>query len=110
MLAAPMARLLKKCRRQEPQVQPRSPGPPCAMVLRLLRVLPGAPGFLATVVRVMQNTTTNLTSASGCQDRATWPCVPVLFVRAEQAPRANRHAHRIPPQRSWRPRYAPLAV
>ena len=48
-LAAPMARQRKKCWRQVPQVQPRHPGIPRAMVLRLLRVLPGAPGLLATV-------------------------------------------------------------
>ena len=34
-LAAPMARLRKKCRRQVPQVQPKTPGIPRAMVLRL---------------------------------------------------------------------------
>ncbi|MGJ5081716.1 hypothetical protein, partial [Bradyrhizobium sp. HKCCYLS3013] len=39
MLAAPMARLRKKCRRQEPQVRAGTPGLPCAMVERLLRVL-----------------------------------------------------------------------
>ncbi len=41
-LAAPMARLRKKCRRQEPQVQPRHPGIPRAMVFTLIRSLPGA--------------------------------------------------------------------
>src|SRR5262249_48289784 len=35
----------------EPQVQPDTPGLPCAMVLRLIRDLPGEPGFLATVGR-----------------------------------------------------------
>jgi hypothetical protein len=44
-----MARLQQKGRRQSPQVQPRHPGIPRAMVLRLLRTLPGAPGFLATI-------------------------------------------------------------
>ena len=48
-LAAPMARLRKKCRRQVPQVQPRHPAFPARWLERLLRVLPGAPGFLATV-------------------------------------------------------------
>src|ERR1700744_2965586 len=28
---------------------PKSSGTPCAMVLRLLRALPGVPGFLATI-------------------------------------------------------------
>ncbi len=39
----------KKCRRQVPQAQPRQPGLPCAMVFTLIRSLPGAPGFLATI-------------------------------------------------------------
>src|ERR1700685_364647 len=34
------------------QVTPESPGIPHAMVLRLLRARPGAPGLLATVIRV----------------------------------------------------------
>jgi len=33
------------------QVTPESPGIPHAMVYGLLRALPGAPGFLATVIR-----------------------------------------------------------
>ncbi len=41
----------KECRRQSPQVRAGHPGLPCAMVLRLLRGLPGAPGFLVTVAR-----------------------------------------------------------
>jgi len=32
MLAAPMARLQKKCRRQVPQVRAGTPGLPCGMV------------------------------------------------------------------------------
>ena len=38
-LAAPVARLLKKCRRQVPQVWPNTPGPPRAMVLTGYSVL-----------------------------------------------------------------------
>ena len=41
----------KKCRRQVPQVRPKTPGIPRAMVLTLIRGLLGAPGFLATVSR-----------------------------------------------------------
>ena len=41
-LAAPVARLQKKSRRQSPQVWPNTPGPPCAMVLRLIRALVSA--------------------------------------------------------------------
>jgi len=39
-LAAPVARLQKKSRRQSPQVWPNTPGPPCAMALRFIRALP----------------------------------------------------------------------
>ena len=46
-----MARLLKKCRRQVPQVQPDDPALPARRFERLLRDLPGAPGLLATVSR-----------------------------------------------------------
>ncbi len=37
----PAAPVRKECTGQEPQVQPDLPGLPCAMVLRLLRTLPG---------------------------------------------------------------------
>ncbi len=40
-LAAPMAPVRMKCTGQEPQVRPRHPGLPCAMVLTLIRALPG---------------------------------------------------------------------
>jgi hypothetical protein len=36
--------------------------------LRLIRDLPGAPGFLATIIRAKRSFIANLTSASGCQD------------------------------------------
>jgi len=39
-------------------------------------------------------------SASGYQDHATWPCASLLFVGMETTLQ-HRHAHRIPPQRSW---------
>ena len=59
----------KKMQAAEPQVRPRHPGPPCAMVLRLIRAL-GVPGLLATVAaRIISPS--NLTSASGCQDHTT---------------------------------------
>ncbi len=65
----PAARLRKKCRRQVPQVQPRTPGLPCATVLTLIRSLPGAPGLLATI----RDNACALrgTPASGCQHAAT---------------------------------------
>ncbi len=66
----PAARLRKKCRRQVPQVQPRTPGLPCAMVLTLIRSLPGAPGLLATIA-ARRSGQRDLIPASGYQDPAT---------------------------------------
>src|SRR6516162_5133844 len=53
MLAAPAAsRAVGRSTRVSPlQVQPERPGLPCAMVLRLLRTLPGVHDFLVTVGR-----------------------------------------------------------
>jgi hypothetical protein len=42
---------VKESTRVEPQVQPGHPGFPRAMVLRLIRALPGEAAFLAPVVR-----------------------------------------------------------
>src|SRR5947199_995887 len=41
--------VLPKCTRVKPQVQPRHPGFPRAMALRLIRALPGEAAFLAPV-------------------------------------------------------------
>ncbi len=49
--AAPMARLQKKMQAAVTTGTSRTSGLPCAMALRLLRGLPGAPGFLVTVAR-----------------------------------------------------------
>jgi hypothetical protein len=43
------------------------------MVLRLIRDLPGEPGFLATVVGVMRSIIANLAPASGRQDHTISP-------------------------------------
>jgi len=61
--------------------------------LRLIRDLPGAPGFLATIIRAKQSFVANLTSASGCQDHTTSPSTSNALVT---------HAirvHRIPAPR-----------
>ena len=62
----------KKCRRQVPQVWPNTPGPPCAMGLRLIRALPGdrlcCPHRPRWCSRI---STAGLTSASGGQDHTT---------------------------------------
>jgi len=88
----PVARLRKECRRQVPQVPAGRPGLPCAMGLRLIRDLLGAPGFLATVIRAMpshrkamsRSIVTNLISASGYQDHTTSPSAtsPVVLRKA----------------------------
>jgi hypothetical protein len=54
MLAAPMARLQQKKQAAVTTGSTGTTGIPRAMVLTLIRDLLGAPGFLATVVRVMR--------------------------------------------------------
>src|ERR1700752_4423678 len=49
--AVPCAKVVKESTRVELQVQPRHPGFPRAMVLRLIRALPGEAAFLVPVVR-----------------------------------------------------------
>jgi len=46
-----MAPVRKKCTGQEPQVRAGQSGLPCAMVLRLIRDLPGDHSLVATVAR-----------------------------------------------------------
>src|ERR1700692_3634927 len=60
------------------------------MVYGLWRALPGAPGFLATVIRGTNST--NLTPASGCQDHTSFPSASGAVVYS-----AIR-VHRIPPR------------
>jgi len=79
----------------------RSTGIPCAVVLRLIRGLPGEPGFLATVTaRIAPR---DLAPASGRQDHTISPSAEALFVYA---------AHPRPPQSRLACRddraYAPL--
>ena len=47
------------------------PAFPARWLYGVYRALPGAPGFLATVARVMRSIITSVTPASGCQDHAT---------------------------------------
>ena len=79
----------KKRRRQVPQVQPERPGLPCAMVLRLIRDLPGVPGLLASVPRALERQ--GLIPASGDQDHTISPSAPASRVNRCQG------VHRIPP-------------
>ena len=73
------------------QVTPESPGIPHAMVYGLLRALPGAPGFLATVACgiIFRKLDTSV-AVSGPHDFAVRKTAP--FVSA--LPRV----HRIPPR------------
>jgi hypothetical protein len=86
-LAAPMARQQQKSWRQSPQVS-QSTGPPCAMVLRLIRDLPGDRAFLPPSLRRRHQR--NLASASGGQDHTTSPSVSTSLVLR------HRYVHRIP--------------
>jgi hypothetical protein len=49
--ASPMAPVQQERTGQEPQVQPKSTGIPCAMVLTLMACSPRGSGFLAPVAR-----------------------------------------------------------
>src|ERR1700758_3158690 len=86
-MASPMARLQQKKQAAVTTGQAGSTGIPCAMVLRLIRDLPGVPGLIATVT--LRYRAQGLTSASGGQDHAISPTAGV--------PLASRPAgvHRI---------------
>jgi hypothetical protein len=77
----------KKSWRQSPQVS-QSTGLPCAMVLRLIRDLPGDRAFLPPSLRRRHQR--NLASASGGQDHTTSPSVSTSLVLR------HRYVHRIP--------------
>src|SRR5580692_7622254 len=68
---------------------PQQSGIPCAMVLRLIRDLPGVPGLLATVLGGLSSA--NLMPASGHQDHATSPNAWTALVSR------GSHVHRTPP-------------
>src|SRR3954470_19165446 len=62
----------KKRRRQVPQVRPGDPDLPCAMVLRLIRALPGGPAVLPpSSPDDAPASSQNLASAPGCQNHTT---------------------------------------
>ena len=62
---------------------------PCAMVLRLIRGLPGVPGFLATVAD--RSSSIDLIPASGDQDPTISSSAPAALVSH------RLRVHRIPP-------------
>ena len=68
---APAAlRAMKKARKQVTTGTPKTSGIPCAMVLRLIRDLPGVPGFLATVARELVHELDPSVGRSGPHDFA----------------------------------------
>ena len=69
-------------------------GLPRAMVLRLIRGLPGEPGFLATVVS--QSSLRNLAPASRHQNHTTSPYALASFARANCTPTPSRPSHPCP--------------
>jgi len=109
-LATPMARLQKESRRQSPQVQPRHPGIPRAMVFTLISCSPRCTGSLATVaVGIIARPLSASVAAPGPHD----------FTSASCRSSACKHAaapcgHRLPASRlvtiairpSWRSRMA----
>ncbi|MFC5321163.1 hypothetical protein [Bradyrhizobium oligotrophicum] len=87
-----MARLRKKCRRQEPQVKPIT-GIPCAMVFTLIRSLPGAPGCLATMIRAMRQHRHERDTSFGVSGRCDFTSAIMPVVCAEKR---VRHGSRPP--------------
>jgi hypothetical protein len=73
------------CRKKhaaEPQVS-QTTGLPCAMVLTLIRDLPGVPGLLATVVHEI--ITRELSASVGAPGPHDFTSAPMLFVRSRNA-------------------------
>jgi len=85
----------KECRRQVPQVQPRHPGLPCAMVLTAASLSPRCAGLLATVARVTRERQRKRNTSIGVSGPRDLTVRAGSFVGAIDHA-AIRHAHRIP--------------
>src|SRR5262245_31069133 len=85
--AAPCAKVEKECTRVR-QVQPRHPGFPRAMVLRLIRDLPGEAAFFAPVAG---GKSANVAPGSRRQDHTTSPYAAGSF-----ALKRLRPSHPVP--------------
>jgi hypothetical protein len=84
----------------EPQAQPRIPGLPCAVVLRLTPRSPRGPGFFAPVIpKARVARFGSLAPASGRQDHTAWPFAKRSFVRILEKNTAISRVHRCPPPR-----------
>jgi len=88
MLAAPMARLQQGKQAAVTTGKAGTTGIPCAMVLRLIRALPGVPGLLASVA--LRNVSQRLIPASGDQDHAISPSALAAFVNSAKTSIASR--------------------
>jgi len=93
--AAPMARLQKKCRRQEPQVRAGHPAFPARWLYGCSVVSPVRRAFWSPLPAQRVGAVTRVASASGCQDPTAWPCASGLSVDMI-AHAAAQSAHRIP--------------
>jgi hypothetical protein len=89
----------KKARKQVTTGTSKRSDIPCTTVLRLIRDLPGVPGFLATVPPGL--TTRGLTPASGDQDHTTspsgWPLARLAGPARPSHPAANTRDDREAP-------------
>ena len=96
--ASPMARLLKNAGGRYHRWC-RSTGIPCATGLRLLRDLLGAPGLLATVIRVMHQHQRELDLSVGRPGPRDLTVRKRPFVRTSKGHAASSRGHRIPTSR-----------
>jgi hypothetical protein len=76
-----------------PQVQPRHPGIPCAMVLRLIRDLLGAPGLFATVIRAMREASRELDTSVGVSGPHDFAVRHIVGRLAQARPTKRRPPH-----------------
>jgi hypothetical protein len=90
---APMVRVQQKSTRQNHRCG-RSSGLPCAMVLRLIRDLPGDHAWLPPSSARRVSVFANLTPASERQDHTTSPSAPPPLVAQQLRPAMC--VHRIP--------------
>src|SRR6267142_2007946 len=92
---APMVRVQQKARGRTTGTGGSS-GLPCAMVLRLIRDLPGDHAWLPPSPVRRESVFTTLAPASERQDHTISPSAEALFVRALCALNALRPSHPVP--------------
>src|SRR3954465_11062883 len=107
-LAAPVARLRKKCRRQVPQVWPKTPGLPCATVGTAYTWSPWCTGLVGHHVATMRFKRTALDTSVGVSGPHDFAVRKEPFVRATSSHAAIPCTHRIPLPTSLDGRDTPL--